>query len=96
MIAGGVDEARQRLASRLALHEILELLVEAGEPAAAVDQVLLAARPCGMGGRIDVECQLRIRLAPGRPNPIARAVVKDDIHEMIVGMDAFFHGTTCG
>src|SRR5262249_46313194 len=78
----------------LALHEILELLVEAREAPATIDQVLLAAGPSGMGRRIDVERELGIGLTPSRADAIGGAVVKHDVHEVVVGVNALLHGTT--
>src|SRR5579871_4730179 len=44
-----------------------------------------------MRGRIDIERQLLARLAPGRARAIGRAVVQDDIDEVVIGMNALFH-----
>ena len=69
-----------------------ELLVEAGQPAAAVHQLLLAAGPGRVGGGVDVERDLLARLAIGGAGLIGRAVVQLNVDEMIGGMDALFHG----
>src|SRR6202000_1537913 len=74
------------------LHEARELLVEARETAAAVHQLLLAAAPCGVSCEVDVEGQLLAGLAPGSAGLVGRAVVQTDVDEVIVGMDALFHG----
>src|SRR5215469_15083137 len=76
----------------VAAEHARELLVEAGQTAAAVHQLLLAAGPGRVGGRIDVEGQLLAGLAPGRAGLVGCAVVQTDVHEVIVGMDALFHG----
>src|SRR5882757_4716099 len=49
----------------LALHETGELLVEAGEPAAAVHQLLLAAGPGRVSAGVDVQSDLLARRAIG-------------------------------
>src|SRR5579871_3423756 len=75
----------------LRLHVILEALIETREASAAVDEVLLSARPGGMGGWINIERELLVRLAPGRAGSVGRPVVQDDGHHVIVGMNVFFH-----
>lgn len=43
-----------------------EFFVEAANPATAVNQVLVATGPGGMGGRIDIQLKVFTLLAPGR------------------------------
>src|SRR5690242_1281828 len=69
-----------------ALHVILKALVEAGEPPAAIHQLLLAARPGWMGGGVDVERELAVGLPPGGAGPVGRAVVQGDGDEVIIGV----------
>src|SRR5260221_5848065 len=76
---------------RLALHESGELLVEAGEPAAAVQQLLLAGGPGRVGAGVDVESDLLARRAIGGARLVSGAVVQLNFDKVIIGMDALFH-----
>src|SRR5690349_23863941 len=87
-----IEGSGNEIKSRLRLHEACELLVEAREAAAAIHQLLLTAGPGGMRCRIDVERELLAGRAPGRAGLVGRAVVETDFDEMIVGVDALFHG----
>src|SRR5262250_2555352 len=64
---GPIPKERDMLSRRAAsgLEEAGKLLLEPGQPPAAVDQVLLATGPGRMRLRIDVEMQGVARLAPG-------------------------------
>ena len=68
-----------------------ELLLEAREAAAAVEQMLLAAGPGRVRLRVDVELQLVARLAPGGAGGELGSVGHDDLDGVIVGMDVGFH-----
>src|SRR5215831_18122889 len=68
-----------RPAGALLLEEARILLLEAREPAAAVDQLLLAAGPSRVRFRIDVEMQRIARLAPGRAGGEFGAVGHHDL-----------------
>src|SRR5262245_4314569 len=66
--------------------------LEAGEPAAAVDKVLAAARPGRVRLRIDVELQ-RLAFRPvGRIGDELGAVGHHHLDAVIVGVDVPFHG----
>src|SRR5262245_17507254 len=56
------------------LDETRKLLLEARQPAAAVDELLLAAGPGGMRLRVDVELQIVARLAPGRARRVFASI----------------------
>src|SRR4051794_34910039 len=56
------------------LFQEAEFLIELADPAAAVDELLLAARPGRMGLGVDVEMERVALLAPGRPGLEFRAV----------------------
>ena len=71
--------------------EIRELVLELRETATTIEQGLLAAGPCRVGGRVDVEVQRVAFLAVGRTREIFGAVGHDDLDRMIIGMDASFH-----
>src|SRR5262249_185331 len=73
------------------LQEFLLFLLRGGGAPATIDQVLLAAGPSGMGRRIDVERELGIGLTPSRADAIGGAVVKHDVHEVVVGVNALLH-----
>src|SRR5580692_5853728 len=76
----------------LALEEARELLVEARQAAAAVEQVLLTAGPGRVRLRVDVEVQRIARLAPGGPGGEFGAVGHDHFDGVVVGMGVGFHG----
>jgi regulator of CtrA degradation len=71
--------------------EIGEFLLEARKPAAAVEQLLLAAGPGRMRLRVDVEPHRVALLAPGGAGGELRAVGHDDLDGMIVGVGIGFH-----
>src|SRR5690242_20160967 len=75
----------------LFLAEATELLLEARQAPAAVDQVLLAAGPGRVRLRIDVEVQRVARLAPGGTGGELGAVGHDDLDGVIVRVDFGFH-----
>src|SRR5205823_10973947 len=78
------------------LHVILESLVEAAETPSAIDQLLLSAGPGRVRGGIDIEGELSARLPPRGAGLVARAVVQGDGDEVIIGVDALFHGGNPG
>jgi len=75
------------------LDEPSEALVEPGQAAATINQVLLPASPRRMRARIDIKRQFGARLTPRRARTIARAIVQNHVDEVIVGMNALFHVT---
>src|SRR4051812_46138855 len=73
-----VAGAQGRLRSLL-LPEPAELLLEAREAAAAVEQMLLAAGPRRMRFRVDIEAQRVAGLAPGGTGGELGSVSHDDL-----------------
>src|SRR5690606_6909824 len=71
--------------------EIGELVLELGQAAAAVDELLLATGPGRMGRRIDVEVQRVAFLAIGRAGLVLGAGGHHDLDGVIVRMDFFSH-----
>src|SRR5262249_17453498 len=69
-----------------------ELLLEARKPAAAVDQLLLAAGPGRVRLGVDVEAQRVARLAPGRAGGELGAIGHDDLDGVVLGMGVGLHG----
>src|ERR1700688_3719287 len=88
----GPARYRRPVAADLAFKEARELLVEARQATAAVEQVLLAAGPGGVRFRIDVEMEPIARLAPGGPGGELGAVGHDHFDGVVVGMSVGFHG----
>src|SRR5690348_12712718 len=72
--------------------QALEALVESGELAARIEQLLLAASPGRMRARIDFEMERVARFAVGRPGLVGRAVGHDDRDLVIIRVDSVFHG----
>src|ERR1700688_3249076 len=83
---------RRPAAAGLGLEEARELLVEARQAAAAVEQMLLAAGPGRVRFRVDIEMQRIARLAPGGPGGELGAVGHDHFDGVVVGMAVGFHG----
>src|SRR5450631_24846 len=75
------------------LQEARELLLEARQAAAAVDQMLLAAGPGRVRLRIDVEMHDIALLAPGGAGGEFAAIGHHDLDGMVVRMDILLHGT---
>src|SRR6266436_9877593 len=71
----------------------LEALVETGELAAAVEQTMLPAGPCGMRFRIYIQAQRVARLAVGRTRFVGVPVRHQDRDFVIVRVDSFLHRT---
>src|SRR3984893_15528809 len=92
----GPVRPRRPGAADLGLEEARELLVEARQAAAAVEQVLLAAGPGRVRFRVDVEMQRIARLAPGGPGGELGAVGHDHFDGVVVGMSVGFHGAGSG
>jgi len=88
----GLARYRQSCCGGLGLEEARELLVEARQTAAAVEQVLLAAGPGRVRFRVDIEMQRIARLAPGGPGGEFGAVGHDHFDGVVVGMGVGFHG----
>src|SRR5215472_2608657 len=77
----------------LLLQEARELLLETRQPAAAVDQMLLAAGPGRVRLRVDVEVHGVAGLAPGRPGGELGAVGHHHLDGVVVRMGLVFHGS---
>src|SRR5256885_11616928 len=75
----------------LFLAQSAELLLEARETSATVEQVLLAAGPGRMRLRVDVEAQRVARLAPGRTGDELGSVGHDDLDGVIIRVNVGFH-----
>src|SRR5580658_7897559 len=92
----GPARYRRPAAADLTLEEARELLVEARQAAAAVEQVLLAAGPGRVRFRVDIEMQRIARLAPGGPGGEFGAVGHDHFDGVVVGMAVGLHGVGTG
>src|ERR1700676_2316508 len=92
----GPARSRRPAAADLSLEEARELLVEARQAAAAVEQVLLAAGPGRVRLRVDIEMQRIARLAPGGPGGELGAVGHDHFDGVVGGMGVGFHGVVTG
>src|SRR5580700_12109517 len=92
----GPARSRRPAAADLGLEEARELLVQARQAAAAVEQVLLAAGPGRVRFRVDVEMQRIARLAPGGPGGEFGAVGHDHFDGVVIGMAVGFHGVGTG
>src|ERR1700720_2322018 len=92
----GPARFRRPAAADLALEEAGELLVEARQAAAAVEQVLLAAGPGRVRFRVDIEMQRIAWLAPGGPGGEFGAVGHDHFDGVVVGMGVGLHGVGTG
>src|SRR4051794_9949865 len=75
----------------LAQRKSAEALVEAGDLAAAVEQLLVAAGPRRVDGRVDLEVQGVALLAPGRTGLELGAVGQLDGDHVIFGVDTGLH-----
>src|SRR6185436_8347076 len=75
----------------LLLPEPAELLLEAREAAAAVEQMLLPAGPGRVRLRVDVEAQRVARLAPGGAGGELGPVGHDDLDGVIIRVNVGFH-----
>src|SRR5882724_2413797 len=75
----------------LLLADAGELLLEARDAAAAVEQALLAAGPGRVRLRVDVEVERIARLAPGGAGGELGPVGHDDLDGMVIGVDIGFH-----
>src|ERR1700690_1466128 len=73
------------------LQETRELLLEARQAAAAVDQVLLAAGPGRVRLRVDVEMHDIALLAPGGAGGEFAAVGHHNLDGVVAGMDILLH-----
>src|SRR6266481_4557469 len=82
--------ARRRL--RLLAAEAAEAFVEAGELAAGVEQLLLAACPGRVRLGVDLQPQRVARLAVGGAGLVRGAVRHQHGDLVVVGVDAFLHG----
>ena len=71
--------------------EIFKLLVEAGNAAAAIEQLLGSTCPCGMGGRINIKLHFVAFFAPSRTGCELRTIGHDDGDCVVVRMDIGFH-----
>src|ERR1700676_2305893 len=92
----GPARSRRPGAADLAFEEARELLVEARQAAAAVEQVLLAAGPGRVRFWVDIQMQRIARLAPGGPGGELGAVGHDHFDGVVVGMGVGFHGAGTG
>src|SRR6478672_8139062 len=72
-------------------REPAEALVEARDLAAGVEQLLVAAGPCRMHLRVDVEVHGVAFLAPGRADLELGAVGHLDVDHVIIGVDTGLH-----
>src|ERR1051326_1313043 len=88
------SRGRWESAARLFLQEAGEFLLEARQPAAAVDQMLLAAGPGRMRFRIDVEPHGVAGLAPRAPCLELGAVGHHHLDGVIFRMNVALHGRT--
>ena len=80
---------------RLALcGEARKLRVESRHATAAIQHMLLTARPCRVGRRIDVEIKRRTLLRIRGAGAVRRAVRQNDIDKVIVGVNVLFHSVT--
>src|SRR5208337_2631964 len=73
------------------LQETFELLLELADAAAAVHDLLVAARPGGVGLRIDIEVQLLAWLAIAGIGLELRTVRHHNGDLVIIGMNILFH-----
>src|ERR1700743_3885151 len=78
------------------LEEARNLLLEARDAAAAVQELLGAAGPGRVRLRVDIEVQLVAFLAPGRAGLVLGAVGHHDRNCMIIRVNFIFHGISCG
>src|SRR5580693_2712159 len=92
----GPARYRRPAAADLTLEEARELLVEARQAAAAVEQMLLPAGPGRVRFRVDIEMQRIAGLAPGGPGGEFGAVGHDHFDGVVVGMGVGFHGVGTG
>src|SRR5437016_1334246 len=72
-------------------QEARELLLKAGNAAAAIHQLLGAAGPRRVRFRVDVEVQRVAFLAPGRARLVLGAVGHHDLNHMIIRVNFGFH-----
>src|SRR5262249_53941360 len=83
---------RRPCAGLLLEAEAGELLLEAREPAAAVDQLLGAAGPGRVRLGVDVEVQRIALLAPGRAGGELGSVGHDDLDGVVIRVGVGLHG----
>ena len=80
--------AQGRSDGRRSAQEAFELLLELAEPAAAVDQLLVAAGPGRMGVRIDVEIAAwRLRSRRSNRSRRTRTVRHHDVDLVVIGVN---------
>src|SRR5581483_869192 len=81
----------------VALEEARELLLEARDTAATIDELLAAAGPGRVRLRIDVEMHRVAFLAPGGAGGEFGPIGHDDLDGVIVRMNVGLHGVlSCG
>src|SRR5262245_2538230 len=80
----------------LVLEEAGKLLLEPGQPAAAVEQLLVTAGPGRMGFRVDVEMEDVALLAPGCAGRELAAIGHFDRNGVVFGMGILLHGFWSG
>jgi len=73
------------------LEKAGELFLEARQAATAVDELLLAAGPCGVRLRVNVEMQNVTLFAPGGAGGEFAAVCHHHFDGMVTRMDILFH-----
>src|SRR4051812_9541076 len=73
------------------LHETGELLLEARQAAAAVEQLLRSAGPGRMRLRVDIEVQRVTFLAPGRTRFEFGSIGHHDLDRVVIGVDIALH-----
>src|SRR5262245_60868406 len=76
------------------LEEARELLLETRQPAAAVEQLLLAAGPGRVRLRVDVEMQRVARFAPGGTGRVLGPIGHDDLDGVVFGVNIGLHGVS--
>ena len=85
--------SRERL---LLEAETGELVVEAGQTAAAIEQLLGATGPSRVRVRVDVELHRVAVLAPGGAGLELGAIGHDDLDRVVIGMNLGLHGPVLG
>src|SRR5262249_44715282 len=81
----------RRLFLLVRLEKAGELFLEARQAAATVDELLLAAGPCGMRLRVNVEMQNVTLFAPGGAGSEFAAVRHHHFDGVVARMDILFH-----
>jgi hypothetical protein len=83
---------RRRIGRGALLHQAGELLLEARDAAAAIEDLLLTAGPGRVRLGVDVEVQRVAFLALGRAGQEFGPVGHDDLNRMIIRVNFGFHG----